>query len=69
MLTVEVTSTYMSIFVHVYQSKGRLALCPAWTALFLFYNFMMELPFMCDFSPVHLSFGADSLMVLCLWFS
>lgn len=56
MLTIEVTSTYMSVFVHVYQSKCGLALCPAWAVLFLFNNFMMEPPFVCDFPPVHLSF-------------
>ena len=56
MLTIEVTATYMSAFVYVYQSKCALALCPAWAVFFLFYHFMMELPFMCDFPLVHLSF-------------
>lgn len=69
MLTIEVISTYTSVFVQVYQSKCVLALCPAWAVLFLLYHFTMEPPFMCDFSSCSLELCADSLMVLCLCLS
>lgn len=69
MLTIGVTSTSLSVFVHVCQSQCALALCPAWAVPLLLYHFMMQPPLGYDFSAVHLHFGQTLLTVLCLWLS